>query len=137
VSATSDALWFFDHRRRGSPPDGLSVTINGEAVPVNRRMRYLGLIIDSHWTFGPHFELLVPRVTTAANALRGLLPNSGGVGSGVRRLYEEVIRSRVLYGAPVWAQDLMGNRSSHTLVRRQQRTTAIRIARGFRTISNE
>jgi hypothetical protein len=35
-------------------------------------------------TFGPHFELLVPRVTTAANALRGLLPNSGGVGSGVR-----------------------------------------------------
>jgi hypothetical protein len=113
------------------------VTINGEAVAVNRCMRYLGLIIDSHWTFGPHCELLVPRVTTAANALRGLLPNSGGVGSGVRRLYEGVILSRVLYGAPVWAQDLMGNRSSRTLVRRQQRTTAIRIARGFRTISNE
>jgi hypothetical protein len=74
---------------------------------------------------------------TAANALRGLLPNSGGVGSGVRRLYEGVIRSRVLYGAPVWAQDLMGNRRSRTLVWRLQRTTAIRIATGYRTISNE
>jgi hypothetical protein len=77
VPAKSDALWFFEHRRRGSPPDGLSVTINGEAVPANLRMRYLGLIIDSQWMFGPHFELLVPRVTTAANALRGLHLNSG------------------------------------------------------------
>jgi hypothetical protein len=59
VPAKSDALWFFEHRRRGSPPDGLSVTINGEAVPANLRMRYLGLIIDSQWTFGPHFEHLV------------------------------------------------------------------------------
>jgi hypothetical protein len=48
-----------------------------------------------------------------------------------------VIRSRVLYGAPVWTQDQMANRRSRTLVRRLQRTTAIRIARGYRTISYE
>jgi hypothetical protein len=115
----------------------LTVTINSEAMPVNRRMRYLGLIIDSQWRFGPHFELLVPRVTTAANTLRGLLPNSGGAGSGVPRFYEGVVQSRVLYGAPVSAQDLMVNRRSRTLERRLQRTTAIRIARGYRTICYE
>jgi hypothetical protein len=37
----------------------------------------------------------------------------------------------------VWAQDLMANRRSRTLVRRLQSTIAIRIARGYRTISYE
>jgi hypothetical protein len=54
----------------------------------------------------------------------------------VRCPYEGVIRSRVLYGAPIWAGDLMANRRSLTLLRRLHRTTAIRIARGYRTISH-
>jgi hypothetical protein len=87
--ANSEALWFFDHRRRGSAHDGLSVAVNGDAVPVKCRMTYLGLTIDSRWTFGPHFELLVPRVTGAANALCGLLTNITGAGSGVRESTRE------------------------------------------------
>jgi hypothetical protein len=46
------------------------------------------------------------------------------------------IRSRVLYGAPIWAGDLMANRRCLTLQSRLHRTTAIRIARGYRTISH-
>jgi hypothetical protein len=132
VSPTkSEALGFFDHSTRGAPPPPeLCVDIDGEEVPVNSQMRHLGLTIDSGWTFGPHFDLLAPKVTAAANALCGLLPNIGGAGTGVRRLYEEVIRSRVLYGAPIRAGDLMANRRSLTLLRRLHRTTAIRIARG-------
>jgi hypothetical protein len=131
VSPTkSEALGFFDHRTRGAPPPELCVDIDGEEVPLNSQMRYLGLTIDSGWTFGPHFDLLAPKVTAAANALCGLLPNIGGAGTGVRRLYEGVIRSRVLYGAPIRAGDLMANRRSLTLLRRLHRTTAIRIARG-------
>jgi hypothetical protein len=83
------------------------VSINGEDVPVGLRMKYLGLTIDSQWTFGPHFEQLVPKVTAAVNALCDLLPKIGGAGARVRRLYEGVVRPRVLYGAPVWATDLM------------------------------
>jgi hypothetical protein len=65
-----------------------------------------------------------------------LLPNIGGAGTEVRRLNDGVIRSRVLYGTPIWAGDLKPNRSSLTLLRRLHRTTAIRIARGYRTISH-
>jgi hypothetical protein len=54
----------------------------------------------------------------------------------VRRLYEGVIPSRILYGTPIWPGDLMANRRSLTLLRRLHRTTAIRIARGDRTISH-
>jgi hypothetical protein len=119
VSPTkSEALGFFDHRTRGAPLPELCVDIDGEEVPARSQMRYLGLTIDNGWTFGPHFDLLVPKVTAAANALCGLLPNIRGAGTGVRRLYEGVIRSRVLYGAPIWAGDLMANSRSLTLLRR-------------------
>ena len=134
--AKSEALWFYDQRRRGTPPAELSTTaIDGEEVPVGHRMKYLGLIVDSQWTFEPHFEHLAPKVTAVANALSGLLPNIGGAGLGVRRLYERVVPSRVLYGAPVWAEDLAASRRNLTLVRRLHRTIAIRVARGYRTVS--
>jgi hypothetical protein len=100
--AKSETLWFFNRRRRGTTPPGLSVAINGVYVPVRCEMKYLGLTIDSHWTFGPHLELLVPRVTVAANALCVLLPNIGGAGMEVRRPYGGVARSEssmgLLYG---------------------------------------
>jgi hypothetical protein len=102
---------------------------------VENRMKYVGLTIDSQWSFKPHFELLVPRVTAAANALCGLLPNIGGAGVSVRRLYKGVVRSRLLYGAPIWAEDLMASRRSLLLLKRLQRTTAIRTVRGYRTVS--
>ena len=65
--AKSEIMWF-GRRRRGDPPPGLSVNINGEEVPVRCQMNYQGLIIDSQWIFRPHFEVLVSRVTAAANA---------------------------------------------------------------------
>ena len=104
-------------------------------------MKYLGLTIDSHWMFGPHFKLLVFKAfwfLMTANALCGLLPNDptdGGAEIGVRRLYEGVIHSRVLYGAPVWAEDLMKSLHSLLLLRRLHRTTAIRFVRAYRTLS--
>jgi hypothetical protein len=55
--AKSEALWFFNQRRRGTPPPGLLVSINEEDVPVRCEIKYLGLAFDSHWTFGSHFEL--------------------------------------------------------------------------------
>jgi hypothetical protein len=133
--AKSEVLGFYNYRNRSPPPPGLPVGISGEKVMVGLQMKYLGLIIDSPWAFKPHFKQLVPKVTTAVNALCGLLPNLGGAGLGVRRLYEGVIRSRVLYGAPIWAEDLSASRRSLALVRGLHRMTAIRIIRGYRTVS--
>jgi hypothetical protein len=80
----------------GAPPPGLAISINHGMVMVGQRMTYLGLIIDGQWTFEPHFEQLAPMVATAVNALCGLLPNLGGAGLVVRRLYEGV--------GPVWSK---------------------------------
>ena len=97
-------------------------------------MKYLSLTLDSHWTFCAHFERLAPSVEATANALERLLPRLGGPGVGGRRLYAGVVRSRLLYGAPIWAEDLMASRRSLLKVRRLHRTVAIRVVRGFRTI---
>lgn len=56
-------------------------------------------------------------------------------GGSTTRLYDGVIRARILYEAPVWAKDLMASRRSRALLRKVQKTTAIRIARGHRTVS--
>jgi hypothetical protein len=136
VSPTkSEVLGFYDSRHRGTPPPGLAVSIDGGKIMVGQQMKYLGLAIDGQWTFEPHFEQLAPKVATAANALCGLLPNLGGAELGVRRLYEGVVRSRVLYGAPVWARELSASRRSLALIKGLHKMTAIRIIRGYRTVS--
>ncbi|XP_050490231.1 uncharacterized protein LOC126873432 [Bombus huntii] len=98
-------------------------------------MKYLGLTLDSHWTFGAHFERLAPSVEATANALGRLLPRLGGPDVGVRRLYAGVVRSRLLYGAPIWAEDLMTNRHNLLAIRSLHMTVTIRVVRGFRIIS--
>lgn len=75
-------------------------------------------------------------MTAAANALCDLLPNIGESGFEVRQLYEGMVRSRVLYGAPVWAVGLPRSGHSLLLLRRLQRITTTRIVRGYRTISH-
>lgn len=62
-------------------------------------------------------------MSAAVNALCGLLPNIGGAGVAVRRLYECVVQSRALC------------RRSILLLRKLCRVTAIRIVRGYRTVS--
>ncbi|XP_060819659.1 uncharacterized protein LOC132909087 [Bombus pascuorum] len=98
-------------------------------------MRYLDLTLDSHWTFGAHFERLIPSVEETANALGSLLPRLGGPGVRVRRLYASVVREKLLYGASIWAEDVVTNSRNLRAIRRLHRAVAIRITRVFRTIS--
>lgn len=73
-----------------------------------------------------------------AAALGRLLPNLGGPGDGVRRFYTGVVQSVALYGLPIWAGDLVAGRcGSDVSLRRALRRMAIRVTRGYRTISGE
>ena len=93
----SEAIWFCRRADRGTPPAGYRLRLEGAEIEVGTSMKYLGLAIDSHWSFGAHFERLVPSVEATANALGSLLPQLGGPGVRVLRLYTGVVRSRLLY----------------------------------------
>jgi hypothetical protein len=131
----TEAMWFCRKSSHGTPPKGLKLRLGEAEIEVGTQMKYLGLILDSHWTFEAHLEHLAPSVEATANALGRLLPRLGGPSVGVRRLYAGVVRTKLLYGAPIWARELMDKRRSLQLVRRLHRTVATRIVRGFRTIS--
>lgn len=129
----SEALCF--HGPRQSPPADLSVVVCGVRIQVKQTMKYLGLVLDSRWSFTAHFGYLAPKLKRTAVALSGLLPNIGGPGAACRRLYLGVVRSIALYGSPVWAENL--DRRNLPLLRGPQRVIATRVVRGYRTISGE
>ncbi|XP_076386337.1 uncharacterized protein LOC143264206 [Megachile rotundata] len=127
----------FCHPRGDKPPEGAVVRVDGVEVRIGTEMRYLGLLLDSHWSFEGHFNALAPRLGRTADALARLLPNLRGPSESVRRLYMGVVRSMALYGAPVWAADLMASGNSLVVLRRVERRLAIRVVMGYRTISYE
>jgi hypothetical protein len=131
----TEAMWFCRKSSHGAPPKGLKMRLGEAEIEVGTQMKYLGFIQDSHWTFEAHLECLAPSVEATANALVRLLPRLGGPSVGVRRLYAGVVRAKLLYGAPIWARELMDKRRSLLLVRRLRRMVAIRVVRGFRNIS--
>ncbi|KMQ82623.1 reverse transcriptase, partial [Lasius niger] len=127
---------FFTWPRRGRPPQR-HIEIEGVRIEIRPHMKYLGLYLDCRWCFKEHFCRMAPRIRAAVNAFGRLLPNIGGPKDWVRRLYMGVVGSMILYGAPVWAGDLMASRGSVSVVRELQRRLANRIARAYRTTSGE
>ncbi|XP_011864574.1 PREDICTED: uncharacterized protein LOC105560225, partial [Vollenhovia emeryi] len=91
---------------RSKPPEGLSLHVDTTLVRITREMRYLGLILDDRWRFEGHLAAAANRARARATQLGRLLPNLGGPDDKVRRLYANVVKSVVLYGAPVWAPRL-------------------------------
>ncbi|XP_041972340.1 uncharacterized protein LOC121728266 [Aricia agestis] len=129
----SEALLF--HGPRNAPPPGLEVIVSGTRIQVGSTMTYLGLVLDSRWSFREHFRRLSEKVKRSAGALASLLPNLGGPSLVCRRLYMGVVRSMTMYGAPIWAESLLPE--NRLALGRLQRVMATRAVRGYRTISRD
>lgn len=129
----TEAIFFYGPRKR--PPSGACLRVEEVSIEIGTHMKYLGLVLDGKWLFNEHFRRLAPKLIEAAAALGRLLPNLGGPSASVRRLYTGVVRSMALYGAPVWVHALSAKNMA--LLRRPQRVMAIRVCRGYRTVSFE
>lgn len=125
---------FFHNRRHGAPPRA-QIRVVDTPVEVGAHLKYLGLHLDSRWTFGKHFRHISPRVERAAMALSRLLPNLGGPAEKVRRLYAGTVHAMLMYGAPIWAEKVVAIRRLRDALRQLQRRVANCICRGYRTVS--
>ncbi|KAL0871103.1 hypothetical protein ABMA27_004907 [Loxostege sticticalis] len=114
---------------------GSHLVVSGTRIEVGDTLKYLGLTLDGRWSFRAHFQKLAPKLLKTAGALSRLMPNLGGPSSPCRRLYMGVVRSMALYGAPVWYAAL--SRENKLVLRRAQRHLAVRVVRGYRTVSAE
>ncbi|XP_018300993.1 uncharacterized protein [Mycetomoellerius zeteki] len=72
-----------------------------------------------------------------ALSLSRIMANIGGPGEGRRRLYTTAVMAVIMYGPPIWARTVMDSRSTLRDVGRLQRQLALRVIRGYRTVSHD
>lgn len=79
----------------------LWLQVGNERMTVGRVMKYLGVMLDSRMSFRDHLGYVEQKVGAVTRVLDRLMPNLRGLGERKRRLYADVIRSVILYAAPV------------------------------------
>lgn len=125
------------HGRKGKrPPKEDKIKIDKVEIE-GRRMKYLGIMLDTKLNFTEHFKYIKDKVTRIKRALGRLMPNLRGPSEKKRKLYGNIIQPVVMYGAPIWGDRLMRNRGIQRPLKRTQRYIATRIIAGYRTVAFE
>jgi len=113
----------------------IRIGVGGERVKVGKTAKYLGVILDTGMTWGPHLEYVSRKIGRVSDGLRRIMPRVRGPSGASRRLLASVTESIALYASPVWADHAFDKaRGVHT-IRSAQRTSAVRVARAYRTVS--
>uniref|UniRef100_A0A2S2PSC1 Retrovirus-related Pol polyprotein from type-1 retrotransposable element R1 2 n=1 Tax=Schizaphis graminum TaxID=13262 RepID=A0A2S2PSC1_SCHGA len=112
------------------------LTIGGSDIAI-KHLRYLGVILDTRLSYGKHIETVTSKASKSAVALSRLMPNTNAPWQWKRRLLSSVVESQLLYAAPVLANAVNCSIKARTNLRRPQRSTALRVIRAYRTVSDE
>ncbi|KMQ93755.1 reverse transcriptase [Lasius niger] len=110
------------------------IVINDVSVNLSPSIKYLGVFIDSKWSFSDHFRYVNDKAGRVIRALNRLMPNLRGPDEKQRRLYANAIMSVILYSAPVWAGELSRSQLL-TSLNRLERSVAQRAISAYRTVS--
>lgn len=107
--------------------------VQGCRVPVKKKIRCLGVRLDTRLSFSVHAVSTGAR--KAAVALGRRMPNVSGPSRSKRQLLMSVVHIRLLYGAQVWADKIKEVQKSRNTFEQAQRYAALRVARCYRTVS--
>lgn len=94
-------------------------------------------MLDYRMSYKNHFKYIIEKVGKINRALCKLMPNLRGPSENKRKLYGSVVQSVVMYAAPIWSRRLNKSKAIQRSLKNIQRTLAIRIIAGYRTISTE
>lgn len=124
---------FFTRRRKLKPP---RLLLDDFEVPFHKSVRYLGVHVDAKLNFTEHVQKASAKAATVVTQIARLMPNIGGPKSKRRKLLCETATSTLMYGAPIWADALSVDRNRKRMAG-VQRTCALRVIAGYRTISED
>jgi hypothetical protein len=100
-------------------------------------MKYLGIIIGNKLTFREHITHSTEKCRKIIFALsKSAKLNWGLSHKALKTLYTGGIQPLFLYGAPVWAE-ILEKTSHRKKLTRVQRLINIKIAKAYRTVSND
>lgn len=112
------------------------IKIGGHRVEVKKSVRYLGIELDQRMNFTSHVARASKAAADSARAIGRLMPNYRGPKNGKRRLLMSVVQSKLLYGVSVWAEKGLKTAKNRAAMDRPLRMAALRIIRGYRTVSD-
>ncbi|KAF0745515.1 Reverse transcriptase domain-containing protein, partial [Aphis craccivora] len=111
----------------------MHITIGGFEISTCNSLKYLGLQLDSKWSFTNHAKAVTAKAGKTVQNLTRILPNISAAKSRKRMLLSNVVHSILLYGAPVWVQNMSKTGWSELL--KIQRRIALRVTSAYCTVS--
>jgi hypothetical protein len=115
----------------------LEVYLNNKHLRQVKTTKYLCVIIDNKLTFREHITHVTEKCRKIISALsKSAKLNWGLSHKALKALCTEGIQPHLLYGAPVWAE-ILEKTSYRIKLTRVQRLINIKIAKAYRTVSNE
>ena len=108
----------------------------GEAVisPTDT-IKYLGVVLDKHLKFDHHVRYAAAKAAEVATKISRILPRVEGPSEKKRTLLCSVPLSIALYACQIW-YPVIAIRRHEQVLERLHRALAIRVCRGYRTISS-
>jgi hypothetical protein len=124
-------------RRKVKKRKDLEVYLNNKHLRQVKTVKYLGVIIDNKLTFREHITHMTEKYRKIIFALsKSAKLNWGLSHKALKTLYTGGVQLLLLYGAPVWAE-ILEKTSYRIKLTRVQRLINIKIAKAYRTVSNE
>lgn len=116
--------------------EDVGVNVGGQLIVPIKVVKYLGIYLDDKLIYNQHVKETVAKAEKLAAALYRLMPNMRGPSGKKRRVLFGAVLSILLYGAPVWG--CVAESGKHgAMLNGIQRRMAIRVIRGYRTVSTE
>jgi hypothetical protein len=123
-------------RRKRKEREVLELYLNSKILRQVKTMKYLGILIDNKLTFREHITQATEKCRKIFALSESAKLNWGLSYNALKTLHKGGIQSLLLYGAPVWAETIEKTTHRKKLTR-VQRLINIKIAKAYRTVSNE
>ncbi|KAI8129366.1 Protein AF-10 [Lucilia cuprina] len=99
-------------------------------------IKYLGIMIDNRLSFKCHFDYIRNKTGNTCTSLHRIMPNTRGPKYLRRKVLAGVVKSTILYGAPIWAESAR-LKTYGRKINSIYRLTALRVCCAYRTVSDE
>jgi hypothetical protein len=111
------------------------IHFNSTLIPYKTHIKYLGVIIDQKLNWNRHIDYMIGKALRAINNISAITRNLWGLKShDLRTIYIGAIEPILLYAASIWSPAIH-KKFIQLKLNRTQRLIAIRIIKGYRTIS--
>jgi len=113
----------------------MTISVNGHQVSSRKCIKYLGIHIDSKCNFTEHARITAAKAGNVVKRLSRIMPNISAAKQTKRKLLSNVAHSVMLYGAPVWADEMGATGWAELL--KVQRRICLRVASAYCTVSRD